>query len=435
MLTMSLITSMPEKRSNNNEITANGIRPLKVSECVDLIRTTLSAVVGDIAVYGEVSEFQRRSQGSLVFFTLKDEDSYVRCFMLDHELKMEIAEGMEIIVHGYPSLFKKNSGFHIRVKRIELKGEGALKKQFELTKKKLEAEGLFSEERKRRLPKFPETIGIITSQDAAALTDVRRVVQNRWPLARMVLTDVTVQGAQAVRSLVKGINLMTNEVGPDVIILTRGGGSIEDLQAFNSEEVARAIFASTIPIVSGIGHERDVTIADFVADVRGATPSNAAELTVPNREDVLHALDAFQDTIEFSFHTFFQKISHELFQQMSRITRSMQAVLSVYAHIIDSALHLGNRIASQASLLAVSLSAIQSRLTKSASTQLVRTQQVLVHASGLLSSHSPKKLLARGWSITRSNGKIVRSVKHAQKGAILETTLSDGSIESRIESL
>ncbi len=435
MLSMPTNTCMPKDRRDQEKVEINGIKALRVSECIDLIRTTLSAVVGDLAVYGEVSEFQKRSQGSLVFFTLKDDESYVRCFMLEHELKTEIAEGMEVIVYGFPSLFKKNGGFHLRVKRIELKGEGALKKQFELTKKKLEAEGLFSPARKRPLPRFPEVIGVITSHDAAALTDVRRVVQNRWPYAEIVLADVIVQGAQAVRSIVKAIGMMHTQIRPDVIILTRGGGSIEDLQAFNSEDVARAMFASDIPIVTGVGHERDVTIADFVADVRGATPSNAAELTVPSREEILRAIDAYVDTIEFSFQAAFQEQFHGLSHQLSGIARFMQEKLTTHNQIIQSALSLGDRVISLVQIQYISLQSLAARMGQSVNAQARTVSQSLQHAVVLLSSHSPKKILERGYSISRVDGKIVRSVKQATKGAILDTTVSDGSIQSTIENV
>jgi len=407
-------------------------QPISVSQCVELIRTTLQAVVGELTVFGEVSELQRRSGGSLVFFSLKDESSYLRCFMLEHEMKADIADGMEIRVIGYPSLFKKNSGFHLRVQRIELVGEGALKRQLELTKKKLEQEGLFAPDRKRALPGFPEHVGIITSEDAAAFTDVKRVLSNRWPYTKLTLVPSQVQGGGAIKQLIRALDFMTQEVKPDVIILTRGGGSLEDLQAFNSEELARKIFAAHIPIVVGVGHERDWTIADLVADVRAATPSNAAELCTPRAQDVMLHVDSLSDTLAYSIRNSLDTRTHDLFRIVANLSGAMSSTLEHVNRMISQVRSFGT-------YLQDSTRATSERLERSV-WECVRSMQSICEAEKqrlesfvkLLNSVSPKAILQRGYSITRVKGKIIRSSRDVAKRDILTTTLADGDIESEV---
>jgi len=410
----------------------NLVQPISVSQCVELVRTTLQAVVGELTVYGEVSELQRRSGGSLVFFSLKDESSYLRCFMLEHELKVALADGMEIRVTGYPSLFKKNAGFHMRVQRIELVGEGALRKQLELTKKKLEHEGLFSVDRKRALPAFPEHIGIITSEDAAAFTDVKRVLSNRWPITALTLVPSQVQGGSAIKQLLRALDFMANEVAPDVIILTRGGGSLEDLQAFNSEELARKIFALHVPVVVGVGHERDWTIADFVADVRAATPSNAAELCTPRTQDVLLHIDSMIETLGYSLRKTLDQRAHGLFRAVARLSGAMSSTLEHVnrmiaqvqffgVHIYETVIAIGERVDFLARASYFGIKSMHDN-----------TSERFGSLQKLLQSVSPRAVLKRGYSITRVKGKVVTSSRDVVKSDILITTLSDGEIKSEV---
>jgi len=407
-------------------------KSISVSECVDLVRTTLQSVVGDLSVYGEVSEFQRRSGGSLVFFSLKDEFSYLRCFMLERELKTEIEDGMEIRVIGYPSLFKKNAGFHLRVKRIELVGEGALRKQLELTKKKLEKEGLFAPERKRALPPYPESIGIITSEDAAALTDVRRVLSNRWPYTTLSLVSAQVQGDPAKNQLLRAFDVMENVVRPDIVILTRGGGSLEDLQAFNSEELARRIYSSTIPVVVGVGHERDWSIADLVADVRAATPSNAAELATPNRSDVLLQLDALAEGMSYSLRKSMDAHAHELYRSVTMLSASMKSTLMHIHEMIARVEGMAGIIRERVHNTTERLIQQRALLNHGMRNLLHATHEQYTSLKKLLLSVSPQAVLKRGYSITRSKGKVITSKTQAKKHDILTTTLHDGDIQSEV---
>src|SRR3989338_31502 len=257
-----------------------------VSEFVSYIRDFLRENVGFVLIQGEASGLHI-TQDRFVWFELKDKDTSVSCFMMKWELKVPLEDGMEIKVLGLPQLFQKSGRFHIRVEELELVGAGALQKAFEALKKKLEKEGLFAEARKRALPRFPEAIGLITSPDAAAYTDVLRILKNRWAGLTIKFYPVAVQGIGSVKEIVRAFDYFNYSKNVEVIILTRGGGSLEDLQSFNSEDVARAIFSSAIPVVCGVGHERDESLSDYVADLRASTPSNAAELVVPDKREIM----------------------------------------------------------------------------------------------------------------------------------------------------
>lgn len=286
------------------------MRIYSVTEFNKEVNTLLSDI--NVAVQGEVANF-KITQNRFVWFELKDEKSYVSCFLMAFNLRVQLADGMMIQVIGSPGLFTKSGRFHLLAKDIKLVGEGTLKKEYELLKKKLEAEGLFASERKRQLPRFPEKIGLITSQDAAAYTDVMKILKNRWSGLEIYFYPVSVQGQSAIRDILSAFNhFNSHQYNLDAIILTRGGGSMEDLWAFNNEEVCRAVFGSKIPVVSAVGHERDVTLVDYVADVRAATPSNAAELVVPHKDDVIMQINNLIIDQERSFDVFREKIEHAL---------------------------------------------------------------------------------------------------------------------------
>jgi exodeoxyribonuclease VII large subunit len=314
-------------------------------------------------VEGEVSNF-KITQNRFVWFELKDEKSYVSCFLMVFNLRVQLEDGMKVQIIGSPGLFTKSGRFHFSVKDIKLIGEGTLKKEYELLKKKLEKEGLFAIERKRQLARFTERIGLITSPDAAAYTDVMRILKNRWAGLEIYFYPVSVQGQTAINDILSAFEHFNNhQYNLDAIILTRGGGSMEDLWAFNTEEVCRAVFGSKVPVVSAVGHERDVTLVDFVADVRAATPSNSAELVVPHKEDVIFQINSLLERQEKSLHIFWERID-----------------------------------------------------------------QVL----SLLKAYNPQNVLARGYSITKCQGKIIKDSKTVKKNATIETQLYKGKIKSKI---
>lgn len=381
-----------------------------VSEFVSGINQLLAGIPA--VVQGEISNF-RVAQNRFVWFDLKDEDSYVSCFMLKFQLDQELEDGMEIQVMGHPGLFKKSGRFHLRVNKIQLVGEGTLKRQFELLKNKLTKEGIFEEDRKRALPRFPRRIGLVTSSDAAAFTDVQRILKNRWAGLEILHFPVQVQGEQAVSSILQALALINAkyEKTLDVVILTRGGGSLEDLQAFNDESVVRAVFGLKVPSIVGIGHERDETLAEYAADVRASTPSNAAEFVVPDKRDVIYQL------------------GNLLAQQ----ERSLERAVRTYADNIHNAVTV---LDAQAHHYDASVQAVQQRfmLAQANWQNSVQNMKAQVqHTIQLLQSYNPQHILERGYSITRTtDGQVISSQAQVRSGESIHTVVKDGEITSKV---
>lgn len=358
------------------------MRVYSVTEFNREINLLLSDI--SVCVQGEVSNF-KITQNRFVWFDLKDTQGYVSCFLLAFNLKQQLTDGMQIRVIGHPGLFTKSGRFHFAVQEIELVGEGSLKKEFELLKKKLEQEGLFNQERKRSLPRFPKNIGLITSQDGAAYTDILKVFKNRWPGLNIFLYPVAVQGQGAERDILNAFKyFQTHDLGIEVLILTRGGGSMEDLQVFNLESVSRAAYSAKIPVVTAVGHERDTTLVDYVADLRAATPSNAAELVVPHKTDV-----------GFQIETYLQIGQKKLLQHVADKKQTLNNFQTVFGQKIFS------------------------------------FQEQVNHCLNLLQAYNPVQVLKRGYSITRSGGKIIRDAKQVKTGALIETQLAHGKITAK----
>ncbi|MEK7570537.1 MAG: exodeoxyribonuclease VII large subunit [Patescibacteria group bacterium] len=376
-----------------------------VSEFVQTLKVHLGRL-GEVVVEGEVADFRGFSRETLVFFEIKDEGSRLRCFMLAHELDCDLADGLAVRVTGTPSVFVKNGGLHLRVNKIELVGQGALQQALEKTKKKLEAEGLFATERKRTLPAYPERIGLITSADAAARTDVLRVLKNRWPFATIVFFPVGVQGSGAIASIVGALERCIH-YDLDAVILTRGGGSLEDLQAFNSELVARAMFSCTVPIVCGVGHERDWTIADLVADVRAATPSNAAELVSPDIGQVQMNIDMLAGFFDDGW----RQLLGELHDRLHHLTRDLADVVQGTVQRVIS---------------------LRQQLLQAFIFALERTRTDLFNAAKLVQTLSPTATLERGYSLTMVGNTVVKDAASVKKGSRLHTRLKRGTIDSTV---
>lgn len=264
---------------------------LSVSDFVALTNQTLEYAYPTVAIEGEVAEY-KVSQGKWVYFTLKDADSAVSCFMTLWQVRQPIENGMKVIVQGSPKLTKWGR-FSVTVRAIKPSGEGAIKKSFEILKAKLEKEGLFAPERKRMLPRIPTHVGVISSTEAAGYADFIKILNDRWGGVNVEVAHVQVQGDAAPDQIIRALkHFNEQEVTPEVIVIVRGGGSADDLAAFNDEQLARAIAASRVPTLVGVGHEVDETLADMVADVRAATPTNAAQLLVPDRRDLIRSMRA-----------------------------------------------------------------------------------------------------------------------------------------------
>ncbi|HWT40503.1 MAG TPA: exodeoxyribonuclease VII large subunit [Dongiaceae bacterium] len=263
--------------------------PLSVSDFVALINQTLEYAYPVVTVIGEIAEF-RVSQGKWVTFKLKDDESVVECFMTAFQLRQPLENGMQVKVIAQPRLNGKWGKFSLTVRTVQLVGEGSIKKGFELLKAKLEAEGLFASERKRPLPRVPSRIAVITSTESAAYADFCKILNERWGGLDVEVAHTQVQGEPAADQMVRAIHYFNSlEVLPDVLVLIRGGGSAEDLMSFNDELLARAIAESRVPTLVGVGHEVDHTLADMIADRRAATPTNAAEIIVPDRQDIIRS--------------------------------------------------------------------------------------------------------------------------------------------------
>lgn len=403
-----------------------------VSEFVDAMRIMLADMT--VKVRGEVSNFHI-NQGRLVFFDLKDKASYVSCFMMAFTLDIALEEGMEIVVTASPSLFKKSGKFHLAIKKIELVGVGALQKEYERLRNQLEKEGLFDVSHKRSLPKFPEHLAVLTSLDSAALTDVKRVLANRWPLARVLVYATAVQGKVAIPGILRAIQWVNQEAEAlDTVILTRGGGSLEDLQAFNSEDVCRAVFACKVPTVTGVGHERDETLVEYVADVRAATPSNAAELAVPHREDVRYVVDQLTDReIRGLQHTLyaekerFRDLVNHIEQRIRLPADRIRTVLVNFPHAVA-------RFVDRLKQITIDIQTFERDLSERVARKIDAEKNRVEHTKALLLSLSPLRVLERGYSVTvAENGHIVRNASQLSAGQKVSTTLAKGKFTSVVQ--
>lgn len=362
---------------------------MKVYQVSEFIAHINSLVASEAHVIeGEISGFSI-SQGRWVFFDLKDErdGAKVGCFMMAFRLKADLEDGMKVKILGIPKVHDKSGQFRVNVEAVELIGEGALKRAYDLLLKRLEKEGLFDASRKRDIPRFPENIGVIASRESAAYGDFMRILGNRWGGVAIALAHVRVQGENAVEDIVRAFayfNAVKDK--PDVLVLSRGGGSLEDLQAFNSEEVARAIFSSKIPVVTGVGHERDETIADFVADRRASTPSNAAEIIVPDRRDVDYALSGMEEAL-------------------SRL--------------------LGNAIEARTGILNEFAGVMQAYIRE----KISRVQNYV----SILTSLDPRLVLKRGYGIVRGeNGVVLKDAASVSVGAEIAVQLARGGLIGKV---
>lgn len=380
---------------------------ISVTQAVELINETLEFAYPQLVVEGEVSGF-KVSQNKWVFFDLKDESANVNCFLPLYYMKVPLEDGMKVRVTAQPKLTAWGK-FSLTVKSVELAGEGELRRAFELLRAKLEKEGLFASQRKRQLPRFPQTIGLITSASSAAYQDFLKILKARWGGIAVSLADIQVQGTAAPDQIVAAINYFNQLAVPtDVLVLIRGGGSLEDLMAFNTEPVARAVAASRTPIVAGVGHEVDVSLADLAADVRAATPTDAARLVVPERSEVSAALN----------HQ-----THKLAVAVEKLTiepaRSLERFLGAGLRLVHA----------PRQRLAVYEAALNRELTR----VLQDGQNRLQLQSRMLGGFDPAATLARGYAIVRREGKVLKQASTAKSGDALMIQLADGNLDATVK--
>ncbi|HEY5345630.1 MAG TPA: exodeoxyribonuclease VII large subunit [Verrucomicrobiae bacterium] len=412
---------------------------LSVSELTGNVRALLEKQIGTVWVSGEITNLRAQSSGH-IYFTLKDAGAQLSCVLFSREKVSQrelLADGQKVLLQGEVTVYEARGQYQLIVRDVELQGVGALQIAFEKLKQKLATEGLFAAERKRALPKFPARIGLITSPTGAAIRDVLHVVQRRNPALEIILAPARVQGDDAAKEIAEAIQTLNEFGNLDLILLTRGGGSLEDLWAFNEEIVARAIFESAIPVVSAVGHEIDFTIADFVADVRAATPSAAAEIITENvfvsRALVGDAMDLMQLRVRRRM-----RIENENFDSLAgRLAR-----LHPRRKLDDSLQRLDDL---QSGLLRNLKTAARSRnlvlqnlagrfLRAKPSNNLKVRRENLKQLEKRLNSLGPEQVLARGYSITTdvASGKVLRDAAKVEAGQKLKTRLAKGEIFSRV---
>lgn len=380
---------------------------ISVSELVSLINQTLDYAYPVVVVEGEVANF-RVSKGRWAYFDLKDDNSTVRFFASVYTLNSPIEDGMLIKVTGNPRLHNLY-GFSVTVQSVQLSGEGTIKRAQELLKVKLQAEGLFDEERKRPLPQYPKTIGLVTSAQAAAYSDFIKIINNRWGGLEIHHIDVQVQGEPAVPQIVNAINQFSKSAETvDVVVIIRGGGSPEDLAAFSAEPVIRAVAASRIPTIVGIGHEQDISLAELAADARASTPTNAAQIVVPDRQEVISGINYL----------------------LNRMNNSVTNLTTVNNHKIDTILQ---RIAGQLSEPSRQIDEFSHHLTTAMKLVVQANGNKLSGLAQTLNSLDPKAVLKRGYSLVRlENGQVVRSAKSLQVGSSIMLEFGQGKAEAEV---
>ncbi|MFH0992298.1 MAG: exodeoxyribonuclease VII large subunit [bacterium] len=386
-----------------------------ITEITQKIKLSLEQNFQRVWLQGEISNFKRHTSGHL-YFTLKDEGAQISAVMWRsriQNLSMNPADGMKVIARGAITVYPPRGNYQIDVDQLQPLGIGELQQAFERLKQKLASEGLFDEAHKKPLPEYPERIGIITSPTGAAIKDILSVLSRRFPSLEILFTPVLVQGSGAAEEIASAIRAMNEYGNVDVLIVGRGGGSLEDLWAFNEEIVAREIFASKIPVVSAVGHEIDFSIADFVADLRAPTPSAAAELVVKDRRELIEVIGNICYTLR-------DNLTHRIDTLRNRI----QSIVSSYSF---------NR---PKDLLHQSMQRLD-ELDRSMALSMIRmlndAQQRSRHLQARLGSVNPDDVLKRGYTIIRKEGRVVSSVRRVTGGDDVQIQFHDGTVLTKVQ--
>lgn len=392
---------------------------LKVSQ----INTYLKSLMDDdinlrnIYITGEISNFTNHYRTGHLYFTLKDEKSAIKAVMFRSSasrLRFEPENGMKVLIRGSVTVFERDGTYQIYCDDMIPEGMGELTIAFEQLKEKLRKEGLFDEENKKPLPEYPERIGVITSPTGAALQDILTVLSRRYPSGEIILAGVQVQGDSAAGQIAEAIRDFNSLNAADVLIVGRGGGSIEDLWAFNEEEVARAIFESKIPVISAVGHETDFTISDFVSDMRAPTPSAAAEIVAPDYREILYAADKTLDSMIDSIDKKIYMYSLNLMSAQRVLSeRSPQKMIEFYETCLD---------------------ACKTKIEQDLKAKIDFYENALIHYTAKLDATSPLKVLARGYSVVfDENMMTVRSVNELKENDRIKIRLSDGTVDCTVD--
>jgi exodeoxyribonuclease VII large subunit len=444
----------------------NQKRVFSIKELNKYIKMKLESdsVLQDVWIRGEISNFTHHSSGHM-YFTLKDKDSRIKCVMFssqNQQLAFLPREGTMVLAGGNVSVFERDGQYQFYVNQMQPDGIGSLFIAFEQLKKKLDSEGLFSAVHKKEIPKFPQTVGIITSPTGAAIRDILITLNRRFPSVSILLYPVSVQGKQAAPSIVKALEAMNRLDDVDLIIVGRGGGSLEELWAFNEESVARSIFGSVIPVISAVGHETDFTISDFVADLRAATPTAAAELAVPHHMELKQQLHYYAQRLHQGLFRLLQN-KHE---QLNRLQRSSH-LMYPRKHLLEPAQRLDRLLDQMKYLMRERYSRANERAIKlerslsiynpreqmiyarkrvnSVQHQLLLSMQSVFKENKLqllskirhLDALSPLRVMQRGYSLVynEKQKQLIKSIQQVQPGDLLKIRLKDGQVDCHVWSM
>lgn len=389
---------------------------LSVSEINGYVKELLDGIpiFSSLKISGEISNFKKHTASGHLYFSLKDDASAIKAVMFRanaQSLKFVPENGMKVVATGRLSAYPRDGIYQLYVNSIEPDGLGALHIAFEKLKKRLEAEGLFDQSRKKPIPEFPKTVGVITSPTGAAVRDIINVLSRRYPLAKILVFPALVQGDGAEGSLIAGVRYFNSHKNADVIIIGRGGGSIEDLWAFNSESLAYTIADSEIPVISAVGHETDFTICDFVSDLRAPTPSAAAELAVPDSSELYRLFGRFENDLKTDMSAVISSLRKRLNAQSERrVLRSPESFIDYKRERLDYA---------------------SDKLISATQTTLERDRSTLLRLASKLDALSPLAVLGRGFSAAfGDSGKIIKSTSQLPEGSRFVLRMSDGCIKA-----
>ena len=391
------------------------IRVLEVSEVNEYIKKVFldDPILNSVKVRGEISNFKIHSSGH-VYLTLKDNKSKIRCMIYrsDYNKDLELDNGSKIVADGYISNYVSDGSYQLYMKNVSLEGVGNLYLDFLKLKEKLDKEGLFSNYYKKPIPRFPKSIGVVTSETGAVIRDIINVISRRYPKVAIKLYPALVQGKDSVSSLIAGINFFNLEYPVDTIIIGRGGGSLEELWSFNDEDLARAIFASSIPVISAVGHETDFTICDFVSDERAPTPSAAAEIATPNLADLLREQDLMAKRMTNSINNRIILEKHRLRSSMDRFSQYADRYM------------LGDRY--------IALDMILDKIDSSFTKDIQKKREEMNLYGVKMSSLNPFSIFDRGYSIAEKEGRIVSTIRDIDQGDKLKINLKDGKLDCQV---
>ena len=449
------------KKMNDPIADNKEIKIISVTELNKLAKSLLENGIPKLWIEGEISNLARPASGH-IYFSLKDETSQIRCAWFKQRQSINVndfSNGMKMLALGKISLYQPRGEYQFIIEKMETAGEGDLKRKYEELKQKLFNEGLFDREKKLQIPKLPKKIGVITSPSGAAIRDVLSILKRRFPLLPIVIFPITVQGDNAAPDIENALKKANLRADCDVLILTRGGGSLEDLWAFNEEIVARAIHTSKIPIISAIGHETDTTIADFVSDIRAPTPSGAAEIVTPDQSELLNLLETTSRRIEHETNQYINSKSQSMDWLSKRLSQSSPLMtvrkqieisgnlrkllfssigrnLSIHSKAVDS---LKFRLNSSSPKLEIQkaishLSEMQLKITTSTKSSVTKLNSQLTALGKTLDSLSPLKTLDRGYAVARDS-KTKKIISNSEKVSInsqIDIKLAKGEIAAKV---